>query len=404
MKSPIAVTDGNASHAIKTRRLGDVKTTPAFLLALALAACSTGGLKGISANAPRPPYAQSRLIDSMTWDFSTITTHRQAHGSDLWPCAWAVNGDLYCAWGDGGGFDGNDDNVGRVSLGFARVSGTPRGSDPSSVIGKNIWGAPPFAESAASFGGKVGSLVSVNGVLYAHGGFWTSNDTPDPVHKGGRGPHNSIAWSADSGKSWQVAAWSSPEPLGTFLDGGQDSGSAAPPVIYIYYLKSGDSRHLYLKRVSAARLTADPSTGADCQYFNGSSWWGRQARWSTRQRDAIPVFADANNVQGPTVSFDRGLGRYLLTVGHYASGNDDVSSAGQVGLFEAAHPWGPWSTIAYYENWGGGDMNAETRGDFLSLRLPSKWFSDDGTAFWAVFSGLNSYDSFNVVRGVLHLR
>jgi len=233
MKLPVAVTKPRASHAFKTRRAGGMKMAAGFLLALALSACSTGGLREPSANAPRPPYAQSRLIDGVTWDFSTITTHRQAHGSDLWPCAWAADGDLYCAWGDGGGFDGNDDNVGRVSLGFARVSGTPRGSDPSSVVGKNIWGAPPFAESAANFGGKVGSLVSANGVLYAHGGFWTANDTPDPVHKSGRGPQNSVAWSADSAKSWHIADWSSPEPLGTFLVGGQDSRSPEPSSIYI---------------------------------------------------------------------------------------------------------------------------------------------------------------------------
>jgi hypothetical protein len=60
-----------------------IKTTPGILLGLALAACSTGGLKGMSTDALRPPYSQSRLLDGVTWDFSTVTTHRQAHGSDL---------------------------------------------------------------------------------------------------------------------------------------------------------------------------------------------------------------------------------------------------------------------------------------------------------------------------------
>jgi len=356
------------------------------------------------AGPPQPPYRQSRLIHAVNWEFSTIATHRQAHGSDLWPCAWAVDGDLYCAWGDGGGFDGNDDNVGRVSLGFARVSGTPEESHASAVIGKNVWGSPPYAEVAATFGGKVGSLVSVNGVLYAHGGFWTADNTSDPVHKGGRGPLNTVAWSTDSARSWRLADWSSPEPLGTFLDAGQDSRSVLPQYVLIYYQKSGDSRHLYLQRVAPGRLTADPSTAGSCEYFSGVSWWRRKARWSTNPRDAAAVFADANHVQGPSISYDRGLGRYLLTVGHYASGNDNDSSAGQVGLFEAPNPWGPWFTVGYYEDWGGAAVSAETRGDFLSLRLPSKWFSADGTSVWAVFSGPRSFDSFNVVRGVFRRR
>jgi len=40
----------------------------------------------------------------------------------------------------------------------------------------------------------------------------------------------------------------------------------------------------------------------------------------------------------------------------------------------------------------------------LSLRIPSKWLSPDGKTLWAVFSGLKSLDSFNLVKGVLSLR
>jgi hypothetical protein len=114
------------------------------------------------------------------------------------------------------------------------------------------------------------------------------------------------------------------------------------------------------------------------------------------------VFTDDNHVEGPSVVYDAGLGRYLLTAGHYASGNDDDSSAGQVGLFEAPHPWGPWATIGYYENWG--NLKADTAGDFLSLRLPSKWLSADGRVVWAVFSGPHAFDSFNIVKGTLTVR
>src|SRR5471030_1243997 len=65
-------------------------------LTLMLTACTMGGV--------RSPYPRSRLIEAVSWDFSTIESHRKALGSDLWPCAWAADGNLYCAWGDGGGF------------------------------------------------------------------------------------------------------------------------------------------------------------------------------------------------------------------------------------------------------------------------------------------------------------
>src|SRR5450631_2612986 len=126
------------------------------------------------------PYPQSTLIDAVSWDFDRLPETRRALGSDLWPCTGGRDGNTYCAWGDGGGFDGNDDNIGRVSLGFARIRGTPSAQDPGAIIGKNIWGSPPYAEFAAGFGGKVGSMTAVQGVLYAYGGFWTADNSQDP--------------------------------------------------------------------------------------------------------------------------------------------------------------------------------------------------------------------------------
>lgn len=369
--------------------------------ALVLAACTAGAVKGPPLQTIHAPYPRSLLIPGVHWDFSAITNQRKAHGSDLWPCAWAADGDLYCAWGDGGGFDGDDDLVGRASLGFASITGTPDSLDPTAFRGTNIWGSPPFARFAATFGGKVGSIAAVDGVLYALGGFWTADDSADPVHAGGRGPVSSVAWSTDSAKSWTLAGWSSPEPLGTFLDTGQDSLARPVEYLFIYYLRSSDTHHVFLKRIRPERLKADPAKQS-VEYFSGTRPLTRDARWSAREADARPIFEDPNHVEGPSVVYDRPLDRYLFTAGHYVSANDDDSSAGQVGIFEARHPWGPWRTVAYYEDWG--RLSAETRGDFLSLRLPSKWLSGDGRTFWAVFSGRNSFDSFNVVRGVLQVR
>jgi hypothetical protein len=359
-------------------------------------------LAGCASTALQLPYPPSSFIGSIDWDFSSVITHRKALGSDLWPCAWAVDGDLYCAWGDGGGFDGNDDNVGRVSLGFARITGIPSSNDPAAYSGRNIWGSTPYARFDATFGGKVGSMTAVNGVLYASGGFWTPDNNPEPTRKSGRGPLTTIAWSTDFAQSWSIAPWSLPQPLGSFLDMGQDSMTTAPAYLYLYYLRGNDTQHLFLKRIRPELLTQDPATAHNVEYFTRATQRGRAAHWSHQEADARPVFSDKNHVEGPCVVYDSSFDRYLLTAGHYRSSDDNDSSAGQVGMFESRHPWGPWSTIGYYDNWGG--IKTETSGDFLSLRVPSKWISPDGKSFWAVFSGLKSFDSFNVVRGSLLLR
>src|SRR5262245_58381064 len=77
------------------------------------------------------PYPRSQVITGMTWDLSTVSSMRKANGSDLWPMTWASDGNLYGAWGDGGGFDGNSNTTGRVSLGFAQITGMPVGGTPS---------------------------------------------------------------------------------------------------------------------------------------------------------------------------------------------------------------------------------------------------------------------------------
>lgn len=349
--------------------------------------------------APRvePPYPYSRYLTGISWNFSPLLTERRAHGSDLWPCAWASDGNLYCAWGDGGGFDGDDDRIGRVSLGFARVEGTPSLAGPAEWKGKNVWGEPPFAENAADFGGKVSSMTSVGGVLYGTASLWTRENSDRPSHTSEAGPLNSMIWSYDLGKTWEIAPWSLRSPHGSFLNFGRDGAGAFDRWIYFYYLRDADAQHLYLKRVPRERLQSDPATPGLYQYLSGRGRGGRGLRWSAREPDAVPVFFDANNVLSQDVVYDAALGRYLLTVGHYASGNEHDASQGQLGIFESPFPWGPWSTVAYYENWG--NLRSESSGDFLEMHIPAKWIGEGGATFWAVFSGLHSFDSFNLVRG-----
>ncbi len=369
---------------------------------LALAACSAP-LRPPSATSavPVPPYPYSRYVAGVTWDFSPLLSQRSAHGSDLWPCAWATDGNLYCAWGDGGGFDGNDDTIGRVSLGFARIEGIPSLADPGSWKGKNLWGAPPYAEGAATFGGKVSSMISVGGVLYGAGSLWTAASAAKPTSAGEQGPLKTLVWSFDLGKTWHIAPWHMSSSLGSFLAPGRDDDTAFNQHVYVYYLREGDSRHIYLKRVARDRLRSDPATPGLYQYLSHAGRAGRRVAWSARESDAAAVFFDPNHVMSQEVSYDPGLSRYLMTVGHYASGDPREASAGQFGLFESPNPWGPWSTIGYYENWG--NLRAETTGDYLELHIPPKWMSADGAAFWGVFSGLHAFDAFNLVKATLTL-
>jgi hypothetical protein len=341
------------------------------------------------------PYPRSRVITQVSWDFSALETLRRAHGSDIWPCTWAADGNLYCAWGDGGGFDGDSDNVGRVSLGFARITGSPDLKNPGSFVGRNVWGAAPdYAESQATFGGKVATMISVNGVLYAHGSLWTHENTSDPEGHGSDGPLHTLIWSTDLGRTWQRAPWAG-DRLGTFLNFGQNNSGALDSFVYVYYNRPGDQSRIYLKRVLNTQLTSDPRAPGVYEYLTDVNAAGEAVSWSSVEADAGAVFTDPNGAALEVV-YDAPIGRFLLTSGHFPGGGDADSSAQRVGLFEGPHPWGPWSTVGYYDTWG--NLGPESYGDYLGLRFPTKWISADGKTLWGVFSSLGRYDSFNLVN------
>ena len=77
------------------------------------------------------PYPPSTVITGITFHQSTLL--QAAPGSDQWGTTQASDGNLYLGWGDGGGFGGTN-TTGRVSMGIARISGTP-----PSYTAVNMW-------------------------------------------------------------------------------------------------------------------------------------------------------------------------------------------------------------------------------------------------------------------------
>ena len=370
-------------------------------LVLSLSGPLRAGVPERTSSAQPAPYPSSSVILAVHWGFSAAKRLRKADGSDIWPCTWALDDALYCAWGDGGGFQGTD-GIGRVSLGFARVTGSPRSSEPSSFQGRNLWGMPPYADYRATFGGKVGSLVAVDGVIYGAGSLWTRQNAKDPVATWEAGTLERLIWSYDLGRTWQVAPWAPGDDLGSFLQFGRDRANAPGGYVYGYFSRPNDPTHVYLKRIAASELQLAATRRPHPQYLAFVSRSGDSISWSARPTDAIPVFADVRNAVGPVVVYDAPLGRYLLTIGHDPSGQPRDMAPGELGMFEAPHPWGPWSTVYYADSWGG--FPASTRGDYLGLTFPVKWISTDGRVLWGVYSGPGRLDAFNLVRASLVAR
>jgi len=340
------------------------------------------------------PYLPSTVINQVTWD--SANRIQAATGSDLWPTTWGQDGNIYTAWGDGGGFGGSN-SLGRVSMGIARLEGMP-----PTFTGINVNGGinPLYASSFPSKG-KTAGILSVNGVLYS----WVNMQNGNP-------PDKKLAWSSDLGKTWQLSTWKFPDQIDpqfspeTFVNFGQDYAGAMDNYIYSYGGKwipaQGASNDAYLIRVDKQKIM----TRSAYQFFSGFDS-NKNPVWSNSIQDRKPVYSDPNGIGNSgmvSVIYNAPLKRYFLTVAHRApagTGNSypDFGTLSNLGIFDSAKPWGPWTTVAYYDNWLGFGDNDEA----LAFSFPGKWISADGKTMWLIFSGYPSADNFNLIKATLTL-
>jgi hypothetical protein len=321
----------------------------------------------------------------ITFDWSTHD--RRAPGSDNWPITWADDGHQYTSWGDGGGF-GGDHSDGRVSLGFARVEG-----DAASFTGYNIWGGKN-AENAATFDGKSYGIISIDGVLYV----WRSP---------GSGPTGytqaTVYESTDHGASWTAASWSLLQSDAlmnpTFLQFGRDYAGARDSYVYMYANELKDPSDLMVQLPGEIALFRVPKTAVmdrtQYEFFSGMDN-AAAPTWVADLAQRRPVFENLAGGVGwnSSASYNAGLGRYLLITEHTAT------SAGNIGIFDAAEPWGPWTTILYESGFGVPSIEAST----FFWNFSNKWSSASGQNVVLVFTGIGRNDSWNTVRGTLSLQ
>ena len=329
------------------------------------------------------PYPASPVIETITWHEDTHDT--AAPGSDLWPVTWGSDGNIYTSWGDGGGFGGTNSD-GRVSIGFARIEGSQ-----TSWTGINVNGGKN-AENPASIGkGKSAGMISVDGTLYA----WINTQNSST-------PDYKLAWSADLGATWQQSSWtfsSGTFTLGSFLNFGKDNAGARDGYVYHYGGKWGANvKETYLARVPKAQM----KTKSAYECFAGLDGNG-QPTWTSNMTNRAPVFThpnspEFNGAKKIQVVYNPAIQRYILTRFH--------NGVGGMGIYDAPEPWGPWTTVAYYDSWRG----MANSGEGLTCSFPRKWMSADGKTMWCVFSVYSSggagdaHDRFNLIKTTLTLK
>jgi hypothetical protein len=323
------------------------------------------------------PYPPSPVVTDLTFDFSTHV--RMAQESDNWPVTWAGDDHQYTAWGDGWGFSG-DPNDTKASLGVSRIEG-----GASNYQGFNIWGGTN-AQSQARFDGKSYGIISIDGVLY----MWVGPGSNTKSYAEAR-----LAKSADYGATWTKTDWAFVKSqdliMPTILQFGKDYAGSRDNYVYHYFIRlkgNPDKLEIHVPgEIDLARVPKDQMMNEDSYEFFAGLDGNGSPTWSTDPSQRKPVFEDPNGVGWTVaVSYNQGLQRYILTTEH------TDSFSGNLGIFDAPEPWGPWTTVAYYNKWNNGEPT-------FFWNFSNKWLSADGKDFTLIYTGINDNDSWNTVRG-----
>ncbi|MCK5395820.1 MAG: DUF11 domain-containing protein [Gammaproteobacteria bacterium] len=343
------------------------------------------------------PSQPSAAIMDIVFDMSTLKNDTpgnnvSASGSDNWPITWSGNNNQYTSFGDGQGF--TTFNSTRASLGVARIEGNKDNYSAFDIF--------KTGETSGGWGGKSLGILAIGTDLYMF-----RNGTGSSA---GAYEQTELYTSTDNGFSWNYTGvrWLPNESTGidsffspTFLQFGKGYAGARDNYVYIYAneitTSVGPGRWNVQKPGKISLLRVNKTALGDknaYEYFSGLDA-SNNPTWSADSSDRKPVFNDdTNGIMRTSVSYNAGLGRYLLTTQQVNRWQADNY---HIGIYEAPEPWGPWSTILLKNPADiGSGLNNDTKTVYWNFS--NKWLSDDGRNFVMVYTGPGR-DQWGTVEG-----
>jgi hypothetical protein len=302
------------------------------------------------------------FITGVTFDWTTYK--EMADGSDNWPLAWCEDGHQYTSWGDGGGFGGTNQD-GRVSLGFGRIEG-----DYPNFTGYNVWGGKDPESNDALFSGKVVSMICMNGNLYA----WRSSGSNNSALKWKqiiRSTDKARSWSADEFPESRLEGDVGLPGLPYFLDYGQNYSANSDGYVYIYTIRIETTDTWEVQKPGVIWLARAPA--ANEAFIDLANWeWytGAGPTWGSID-DRAAVIQDSDGFMRNSAMYVPGLNRFVMVANHTAR------NQGNIVIYEAPQPWGPWSVVMKKNGWPAGETSVVSA-SFAFGNFSPKWLSADG--------------------------
>jgi hypothetical protein len=342
------------------------------------------------------PYPRSELITGLEW--TAPAASYPGTGSDMHWHAWGADDALYFADDDGSNF-GRPWNFAH----FLKATGSP----PHFTL-EELHDFPQLRRPANDkYRRYVDGVLAVGSRIFVAA--YDYNDDPEtglPFWQldanSNHGGIVALMYSDDGGATFQNAPnpdaetdyFLGPDFAGLSFVGFGPGYSGVPEHLgnYVYAIsndvnwESGD--HVRLARAPKDRVL----DRAAWEFYTGDANGHTDAppAWSLGEHASAPILTDPGHVGHPTMTWNPGLGRFLLAFGsdevpHTFETPPDVIKATwhrrrELCLYEGPNPWGPWR-LAHYDPFWEGEHVA-----YLP-QIPPKWLSADGLEGWMVFSG-----------------
>ena len=302
---------------------------------------------------------------------------------DLWPVAWAEDGNLYGVNGDGKGF----------GTSFADINANRISGDPYS---RNITGAVLTSNisriwTAGNYNRKPTGMICVDGVLYC-----AVQDLNTDFNDA---PAATICKSTDKGRTW---TWDNSTPMFgnykfttiMFLDYGKNNQYGTDGYVYAYGIDNNwrdsfndrvqDPTQLFLARVPKASIM----DRSKWEFYTGDL--NGNAAWSADINAKKPVLQDdtrlyVNTCFAPgrgndpknftiisqgSIVYNQPLNRYI-----YSAWTEYTFE-----FYESPSPFGPWKKFLS-KDYGAYIWTSAKNGGYATT-IPSKFISSDGKTMW----------------------
>lgn len=330
--------------------------------------------------------SQSPIIKSVMVDGPPLEPF--ASDGDLWLSTWADDNNIYSGWGDGRGPLNGQHPDAWVDMGIVRLTGEL----PDLKAEARYWEDPT---PPLPLNDKPSSLIYLHSCLYGQ-----FHSPAGNVRIG------YLSESRDYGKTWKrigffgedekqpedASPWlsknNSPFRCMFFINMGQNYNLNTDG--YVYALGIGTEWHWMGLRVFLTRVKKENITDyTHYEYFAGYSKKD-EPQWSSRQSMARPVKGPITFGQGSAI-YHPGIKRYLFMT--------------DFDVFDAPHPWGPWTYAGSWTTWKTLPGVKEWQGGYQP-GIISKGLGEN--SYWFTISGQNKKPNipytYNLGKMILKLK